>query len=253
MDDCPFTVAAVAILSQPFDHCAHANTGSSTWKYDQMKNNPVLESRPKRRAGREKNHALLIEATLEAIAEEGFADTSVSAIIARAGLSRGMIHLHFNGKDGLLEAAARQFSKQYFTSLEGVFSQADVPAHDRIAAVICSDLSEAVLNERSVRIWYAFRGESRDRAGIRRFSDTRDDKLRSFVLAAFQELTPSIEIANPNTLARDATHGTLAMLEGMWTDYFLHPDVFHRATAKRIVFRFLRAMFPLHFSQAGPK
>ena len=218
-----------------------------------MTNATDLETHPKRRAGRERNHTLLIEATLDAIAEEGFSGTSVSAIVARAGLSRGMVHLHFSGKEKLLEEAARHSGNAYFASLEGVFSQADIPAEQRIAAVIQNDLSEAVLNERTVRIWYAFRGESRDRAGIRQFSDTRDDRLRSFVLTAFQELASSDRTADPNVLARDATHGTLAILVGMWTDYLLHPRAFNRETAKRIVFRFLGAMFPLHFSQAGPK
>ncbi len=218
-----------------------------------MPNAAVLQGHPKRQAGREKNHALPIEATLDAIAEEGSSGTSVSTIVARAGLPRGMVHLHFGGKERLLEEAARHSSEAYFESLESAFSRADIPPQERIAAVIRNDLSEAVLNERSVRIWNAFRGESRDRAGIGQFSDTRNDRLRGFVHSAFQEISSSVQTTDPNTLARDATHGTLAILEGMWTDYLLHPRSFNRETAKRIVFRFLGAMFPLHFFQEGAK
>ena len=61
----------------------------------------------KRQKLKEQNRVALIEATLDSIAEVGFARTSVSAIIDRANLSRGMIHLHFGGKDALVEAAAK--------------------------------------------------------------------------------------------------------------------------------------------------
>ena len=117
--------------------------------------------------------------------------------------------------------------------------------------IIRGDLSEAILNKKNVSIWYAFRGEARNRAAIAAFSDTRDAKLRNLVFNAFARIAKEAGFEHPNQVARDATHGTLAMLEGMWTDYLLHPDSFDRNEAMRIVFRFLRAMFPTHFDLSG--
>lgn len=201
---------------------------------------------------RDKNHVTLIEATLDTIAEEGFSGTSVSAIIQRANLSRGMIHLHFGGKDGLIEEAALQSSEAYFTGLESALAQSGISPQEQIAAVIDNDLSDEVLNERSVRVWYAFRGESRNRAGISRYSDTRDDRLRDLMFTAFETIVRQMELPDPLVVARDATHGTLALLEGMWTDYLLHPKSFNRESAKRIIFRFLGSLFPSNFSENGP-
>lgn len=206
-----------------------------------------------RQERRNQNRATLIEATLATIAQEGFSGTSVSAIIERANLSRGMIHLHFGGKDNLIEEAAHHSSDAYFTGLENALSQSGISPQEQIAAVINNDLSDEVLNERSVRVWYAFRGESRNHEGIGRYSDTRDNRLRDLMFTAFENMIREMDFSDPKVVARDATHGTLALLEGMWTDYLLHPHSFNRASAKRIIFRFLGSLFPSNFSETGPK
>ena len=65
-----------------------------------------------------KNRLGLIEATLRALSELGYANASVSEIIKRAGLSRGMIHLHFGSKDNLVIEAAKHASERYHAFLE---------------------------------------------------------------------------------------------------------------------------------------
>lgn len=89
------------------------------------------------------------------------------------------------------------------------------------------------------------------RESIRSFSDTRDKRLRSLLNEAFLSICQTTGTADPAQTARDATHGTLAFLEGMWTDYLIHPDAFDRDEACRIIFRFLSALFPRHFDLAG--
>lgn len=207
----------------------------------------------KRQELRERNRLALIEATLESIAEKGIAETSVSEIIARAGLSRGMIHLHFGGKDNLLQAAVAHSSDEYYGNLERLAAATERRPQDRIAAIVLSDLSEAVLNRANVSIWYAFRGEARNRASIAEYSDTRDARLRNMAMNAFLQIARAEGVADASVVARDATHGTLALLEGMWTDYLLHPNSFNRDEAARIVFRFLAALFPRHFDPDGAR
>ncbi len=210
-----------------------------------------LTNKGKREELKERSRVALIEATLDSIAEIGFASTSVSEIIARAKLSRGMIHLHFKGKDNLIEAAAEHASNSYFENLDQLLQDAGPSPQERLAAIVRSDLSERVLNAESVKIWYAFRGESRERAAIAKYSDTRDQRLRDTTFRSFLEIAKQSGVSEPDGVARDATHGTLALLEGMWTDYLLHPDSFSRESALRIVFRFLAALFPRHFDLEG--
>ena len=198
-----------------------------------------------------KNRIVLIEATLDSIAEIGFARTSVSEIIARANLSRGMIHLHFKGKDNLITEAVKYASASYYDSLDQLLANAGPSPQERLAAIIRSDLSEEVLNRKSVSIWYAFRGEARERAAVAAYSDTRDARLRDLAYTAFLEISKEAKLPDPEVISRDATHGILAFLEGMWTDYLLHPNSFSRSSALRIIFRFLSALFPRYFNLDG--
>lgn len=193
------------------------------------------------------NRQALIDATLSSIAESGIAQTSVSVIVDRAGLSRGMIHLHFGSKENLLVEAVRYAGETYFGHLTRFLDGAGSRPEDRITALIHCDLDEAVLNRQTINIWYAFRGEARENSPIASLTNTRDERLNTIIFRAFMELATAQGIEDAAQVARDATHGTLALLEGMWTDFLLHPGAFDRAVAKRIVFRFLNALFPGRF------
>ncbi len=209
----------------------------------------------KRDISRERNRGALIEAALDCVAELGMTNTSVSAITDRSGLSRGMIHLHFNGKARLMDAAISHANDLYYDALDSLLEQAgpDAAPQARIEAIVRSDLSPEVLNTRNVRIWYAFRGEARDHETIRSFSDTRHERLRNMVFQSILAIARNAQSDDPATLARDVTHGMLALMEGMWTDFLLHSNSFDRSAACRIIFRFLAAMFPMHFSLAGAR
>lgn len=207
-------------------------------------------SKPKRRAELKAHHRqVLIQATFDTISELGIAATSVSEIIDRAGLSRGMVHLHFDNKDHLLIETARYMNDQYYAKLDEYLRDAGDTPQEKLEAMISADLSEVILNRESINVWYAFRGEARSQNAFAIYSDTRDDALRGMFFDAYLQLAG--DSPDAKALARDATHGTLALLEGMWTDFLLHSEAFNRNTAKRIVMRFLSGLFPDHFSLTG--
>src|SRR5579872_6609682 len=54
---------------------------------------------------RERTRRTLIAATLEIVAEEGFAGASLEAIARRAGVTRGSIYSNFDDRDELMIAA----------------------------------------------------------------------------------------------------------------------------------------------------
>ncbi|SPH24258.1 HTH-type transcriptional regulator BetI [Defluviimonas aquaemixtae] len=205
------------------------------------------EKSPKAVRHPERNRQVLIAAALDSIAEHGITDTTVSRIIERAGLSRGMIHLHFGGKDNLLVAAAEAFSREYYDEMERQLAGKEGDPAALIMAVVRADLSEEILNGRSAAIWHAFRGRANAHEGIARYSDTRDRRLRGMIREAFVALAEANGITDGVTVARETTYGTLALLEGMWTDYLSHPKAFSRKDAERIIARFLAGIFPRHF------
>jgi AcrR family transcriptional regulator len=67
--------------------------------------------------------ARLLEATLDLIAEEGWAKTSTQKICKRAGVSRGAQTHHFPTKDSLLIAAVREIVARYQTELDAVVDE----------------------------------------------------------------------------------------------------------------------------------
>lgn len=199
----------------------------------------------------EANKRLLIKATLDTIADIGITDTSVSRICERSGLSRGMIHLHFGGKDKLLAAAAQQFSAEYYTDMDRLTDLGpDASPEDRIMAIIRADLSDVLLNPRSTKIWHAFRGVASSRPSIARYSSAQDEILVDTLRSAFQEIAERNGL-DPD-LADDATSGTLALLEGMWVNYLTDMQGFSREGAVALIRRFLGGLYPDCFPAGRP-
>lgn len=209
-----------------------------------------LQHVPSKRVARrdpENSRRTLIRATLDTIAESGITDTSVSKIVDHAGLSRGMIHLHFGGKQQLLAAAAQEFAEAYFTEMDQYVSRAGNDPEAIVRAVIQADLSDALMNEKSTRIWHAFRGAARGNEGIAKHSSTRDRRLRRMIETALRNIAEDSGAPDAEAIAHEATLGLLALLEGMWVDYLTNAPAFSRQAAKSIIMRFMNGLFPDHF------
>ncbi len=194
---------------------------------------------------------MLIEATIDTVSEFGIAETSITRIVNRSGLSRGMIHLHFDNKQHLLVEAARHMSDEYFAKMDRFLKSTGDDPRARLLAMISANLSEELLNRKNVNVWFAFRGEARQHNSFARHSNTRDEALQKMFIEAFRKLAGGQ--SESEILARDAAHGTIALLEGMWADYLLHSDAFNRDTARRIILRFISALFPGCFDLAEGK
>ncbi len=241
MDDRPFNIAQANPLCQ-----SSRKSGDQRLKTQEKKRKQIRRKVSRRNP--EASRKVLIDATLDTIAEVGITDTSVSSIIQRAGLSRGMIHLHFGGKDNLMTAAAQQFSAEYYAEMDRMTDLGpNASPEDRVLAVIKADLSEELLNPRSTKIWHAFRGVSSAHPGIARYSSTQDKKLVATLRQAFDELERS-DTQTPG-LSEDATSGTLALLEGMWVNYLTDMDGFSRERAANLISRFLSGLFPGKFEE----
>lgn len=194
----------------------------------------------------EASRQALIDATLDTIADIGLTDTTVSHIIKRANLSRGMIHLHFDGKENLLTAAAKYFNEKYYEAMTRQLQSADAGPEEVVMAVIRADLSKELLNERSSKIWHAFRGAAPSLPEVAKFSSTQDEQINNFLLQAFTEISADTH-PNDHSIIRQATFGTLALLEGMWAHYRSDMDGFSRDEAITLIRRFLAGLFPGHF------
>jgi TetR/AcrR family transcriptional repressor of bet genes len=66
-----------------------------------------------REARKNANRQKLIEATIDSIAELGLSDTTVGTVVKRAGLSQGIVNLHFDTKEALLAETLKFLSVEW--------------------------------------------------------------------------------------------------------------------------------------------
>ena len=87
-----------------------------------MKANSTAPAR-NREARKTANRQKLIDATIDSIAELGLSDTTVAAVVRRAGLSQGIINLHFDTKETLLAETLRFLSVEWEAAWRGRFDR----------------------------------------------------------------------------------------------------------------------------------
>jgi AcrR family transcriptional regulator len=67
---------------------------------------------------RDETIARLLAVARKTFAEQGFASTSLDALAAEAGLTRGALHHHFGNKTGLFEAVLRRIDAEIDSALD---------------------------------------------------------------------------------------------------------------------------------------
>lgn len=70
---------------------------------------------------REATIALLLDATIAALAEVGYSRTSVSEICARAGVTQGALFRHFTTRQDVIAAATEEIARHHVSRLEETF------------------------------------------------------------------------------------------------------------------------------------
>lgn len=209
-----------------------------------------VKRKPKRLVNKPLNRQKLIQATLDSIVDVGIENTSVTEILDKAKLSRGMINLHFDSKESLLLEALKFYTDIYnqtfYKQLESVKTAS--PAL-KVQTMIEHDLDICVLNRDYVVIWYEFRGKARTNELYRQYTDTRYKRFRDTYYSICTELVKAEPLQGVSS--KSIAHGLITMIEGMWIDFYLHSDSFKRSAAKKTFFIYLTALFPSQFTHKG--
>jgi AcrR family transcriptional regulator len=82
---------------------------------------------------KDETQARIIHASMELFATRGYEGTSISAIAARAEISRGAVFWHFGSKEGLFREACKRFFIPFWREVER--SLESLGARDRILAL----------------------------------------------------------------------------------------------------------------------
>jgi len=190
------------------------------------------------------NHNKIIEASIEIIAKYGIAGTTISRVVELADVSRGLVNIHFQSKDILLKEALNYMFAEYNNTIDTAVKKAGEKPIDQIKAIITTDFDPSILNKKNMGVWFAFRAQIRSMPEHLKMVETRDETLTGHLHRIFESLNSA---GNYGITVTSVVRGFMAMLEGYWLDFHLHPRNYDRDEAKNTCLLFLSGLFPKHF------
>ncbi len=186
----------------------------------------------------------LIKATIKSIAKYGLSVTTMATVSKEAGLSQGIINLHFKSKERLLEETLRHVVDEYRSTWNKALEDSGDSAVEKLVALVGVDFDRKVCHPDKLAVWFAFWGESRSRPTYRKICAQRD---REYRLGLSRICEHMITEGQYSIGADVVAFGISAMNEGLWLDILLNPTELDRNIAHEVSMSHLRNIFPRHF------
>lgn len=203
-------------------------------------------SRSKRRDQTRKD---LIAATVDSIATQGFAETTLEKVSKRAGVSRGLVNFHFVSKEKLLIETLEQLSEEYAASWKKALARAEDDPIAQLVALIESDFHPRVCTRKKVAVWYAFLGEARSRPTYTSVCQVWDRNFSKVMESSCEKVAKLGNYTNIDHVV--VARGLGALIDSLWRDLMLSSKNFSRENSKAMCFSYLANAFPDHFDGDG--
>jgi TetR/AcrR family transcriptional repressor of bet genes len=185
------------------------------------------QSIKKREVRKQANRLRLIEAAIESIAAHGLTDTTVSTVVERAGLSRGLVNLQFETKDALLAEALRFLTNEWRATWRKTVGCAQMTPAEKLQTVVMSVFEPPVFSRKKLATWHAFYADSRYRATYRKVCGETDRAHLDALSGLCRRL---IEDGRHDDLdAVLVAKGLQSMTDGLCVDCLINPRTTTRA------------------------
>lgn len=155
----------------------------------------------------------LIDAAIASIHEFGLADATVARIAAKAGVSQGIIHHYFTGKDELLHATMRQLLADLRADVVSRFATAKGP-RERLDAVIHACFGDVQFSPEVIAAWLGLYGSASHSPALQSILVLYHRRLRSNLCHELRQLVPAGDAAR-------IAEGVAAMIDGLWVRHAL--------------------------------
>lgn len=205
----------------------------------------VAEVKSNRTASKEARRQQLIQATIKCISKRGIGGTTMSEVASEAGLSQGIVNLHFKSKDNLLNETLRWVAEEYKSQFEKTLEKSGPGPEDKLLALMELDLRPSVCDRHKLAVWFAFWGEAKAVPTYQRMCDAYDREYDEVIGRLCEQI-----IKDGAYLAIDArtvTEALSSMTDGLWLSCLISPKSWDRQIARDAVHGYLRAVFPKHF------
>lgn len=205
---------------------------------------PPAARAQRRTAPPEQRRQQLIQATIRSIARHGLPDTTMATVAREAGLSQGIINLHFQSKERLLLETLKYVVDEYRAVWEKALARDYATPAEKLAALVRVDFDASLVDRDKLAVWFAFWGEIKSRPTYRKLCAERDRDYEEVIRLLCVEIAEEGGYdVDPDKVA----WGLFAMSEGLWLDILLSPRRINREDAYRLCMVHLAGAFPRHF------
>ena len=188
----------------------------------------------------------LIDATIKCIARKGLRNTTLADVASEAGLSQGIVNLHFKRKDNLLAETLRSVADEYHEQFMQTLEASGPNPAEQLLALMQMDLKPSICDRQKLAVWFAFFGEIKAVPTYRKICSERNQKYDSIM---FDLATAVVEGGNYESIdARSVADVLSSLTDGMWLSCLVNPETFDRRRARTTVQHYLRAVFPNHYN-----
>ncbi len=200
----------------------------------------------RRTARREQRRGQLIDATMKCIARKGMGSTTLGDVAGEAGLSQGIVNLHFKSKDNLLAETLRHLADEYKSQFNKAYEKSGPGPADKLLALVELDLRPSICDRRKVAVWFAFWGEVQSRPTYRKICDEQDQYYDDTIERLAAEIIA--EGGYEGITAESVAIVLNSMTNGLWLSFLISPRSFDRQKARDALLGYLSSVFPRHFS-----
>jgi TetR/AcrR family transcriptional repressor of bet genes len=201
-----------------------------------------------RKQPRSARRVQLIEATIETLAQMGYARLTLTHVARQAGLSHGLVNFHFETKERLLLETMAYLSEEYSANWKAALAAAGPAADERLDALLRADFNPAICAPARLAAWCSFWGEAQSRPIYQEACGSNDEEYNRTLEAACAALLAEGGYAgDPTRIARVLRVTT----EGVWLDLMTMSRPYSRDEALATLMTCAGAFFPRHFDAQG--
>ncbi|MDH3266330.1 MAG: TetR family transcriptional regulator C-terminal domain-containing protein [Gammaproteobacteria bacterium] len=201
----------------------------------------------RRTASRAARRQQLIDATMKCIARKGIGSTTLADVAKEAGLSQGIVNLHFESKDNLLKETLRALANEYREKFDRALKNSGPHPADKLLALVEHDIRPSICNQGKLAIWFAFWGEVKSRPTYRRMCDEWDRHYEEVVAGFCAQLIADGNYRNIE--AATVANALSCMTNGLWLSCLISPQTWDRNEALEAIMSYLHGVFPKHYPQ----
>ncbi len=174
----------------------------------------------------------LIDATIREIGNAGSLDVTVSQIAKRAGMSSGLAHHYFGGKEQIFLAAMRHILTTFGDHVRRELALAKTPI-ERLEAVVAASFHPWNFTPEVVAAWLSFYVQAQTSSDAQRL-------LRIYARRLHSNLVFNLLALTSRGQAEKIADGAASMIDGFYIRHALHDRIPGRLETQAAVMEYLQ-------------